>query len=43
MAMRYIGAKLSAIVATSSVTTAVGLWTLRQQFKAIGNNSWPPS
>jgi len=43
MSLRYIGAKLSAIVATSSTTAAVGLWTMRQQFKAIGNYAWPTS
>jgi len=41
MSLRYKGARLSAVAPTTSTDSAPGLWTLRQQLKAIGQNAWP--
>jgi len=43
MSMRYKGARLSTVPPTTSYLEAVGLWTLRQQLKALGQQAWPTS
>lgn len=41
MSLRYKGAILSSNVATTSNTTARGIWTLQQQYQARGQGNWP--
>ena len=41
MSLRYKGAILSSNVATTSNTTARGIWTLQQQYQAKGQGNWP--
>jgi hypothetical protein len=41
--MRYKGARLSTVPPTTSYLEAVGLWTLRQQLKALAQQAWPTS
>ena len=41
MSMRYKGAVLSATAPTTSSSSAVGVWTMRQQLQAIGGTGWP--
>ena len=41
MSMRYKGAVLSATAPTTSSSSAVGIWTMRQQLQAVGGTGWP--
>lgn len=41
MSMRYKGGVLSATEPTTSSSSAIGVWTLRQQMQAIGGSGWP--
>lgn len=41
MSMRYKGGVLSATAPTTSSSSAVGVWTLRQQMQAIAGTGWP--
>lgn len=41
MSMRYKGAVLSATAPTTSSSSAVGVWTMRQQLQAVGGTGWP--
>ena len=41
MSERYKGGIISATPPTTSTSAASGVWTLRQQAAAKGNNVWP--
>ena len=41
MSMRYKGAVLSATAPVTSSSSAVGIWTMRQQLQAVGGTGWP--
>ena len=41
MSLRYKGGRISATAATTSASSAVGLWTLKQQMQAIAGSGWP--
>jgi len=41
MSMRFKGGVISATAPTTSTSVATGVWTLQQQFQAIGQSIWP--
>jgi hypothetical protein len=41
MSMRYKGGVLSATAPTTSISSAQGVWTMRQQLQAVGGTGWP--
>jgi hypothetical protein len=41
MSMRYKGAVLSATAPVTSSSSAIGIWTMRQQLQAVGGTGWP--
>ena len=43
MSMRYKGGVISATPPTTSGASAIGMWTLEQQFQAKGAGNWPPA